>query len=171
MVTAIEEVIRKAAETGLLAGIALILFFTLYYKLLERSKVFGESKVAWFVIAFSAALLTSIAFVVHIAVFFLLVWMMVLAASIGLMVASFFHPKLKDLLIERLRSPAVLAVIIVLTIIAMGVSLLLVGIPPVWFPGLPPYVLPPLNVLLTAITLIALVLVLLIAVAIHYAKK
>jgi hypothetical protein len=96
-----------------------------------------------------AAFLTSIALVAYLAVFFFLVWIAAFTLGIGLLIAGFFFPKLSKALMERMKSPAALGVMVVLVLAISLISLFIVGLPKVLFPGMPPIVFPPDPILLT----------------------
>lgn len=153
--------IERLLQMGILIPIAFSLFFAIYYKLLQRTKL-AESKALNATLAACLSLLTSTAFLLHFTLFFFLTFLATLALLLGVLLFSFFHPTLKEWLVERLKSPLVLYGLVAGMLGLFGLTLALLGLPRTVLPGKPPLPALPPELFLPIAVLTALMLCLLV---------
>jgi hypothetical protein len=168
-----ELVINKMISLGFYDFLfPFIITSAIFYALLRKSKVFGESIFINAVIALSIALLifgfpviAGISLASPLSTFFAQATVWILILFIGVLLASFFYPDLTKVLLETFRRRTTLMMMITIGIVLFITSGLLsvftfgFGAPPK--PGAPPG--PPVDVIAIAVALSIFIVLLIVA--------
>lgn len=170
-----EIVVRKMIDLGFYDFLfPFIISSALFYAMLRKSKIMGESAVVNGVLALCIALLifgfpvlAGLSLATPLSTFFVQSTVWILMIFIGILMASFFYPDLPKMLLERFKRRTTLYIMI-----AVGISLFISSglvttythalfAPPK--PGAPPA--PPVDVILISASIVIFIILILIAAA------
>jgi hypothetical protein len=169
-----ETIINKMISLGFYNYLfPFIITSAIFYALLKKSKVFGESIFINAIISLSIALLifgypviAGISLATPLSTFFTQATVWILVFAIGILLASFFYPDLTKVLLETFKRRSTLMIML-----AIGITLFITsGLLSVFTSGLyasrPGALGPPLDIILIATGLIIFVVLIIIATAI-----
>ncbi len=165
-----EPIIRRLIEVGFYEFLLFLFSLAMFYALLKKSKVLGESPLINAVIAFVGAFLVfgypviiGISLTMPLTTFFTQAVIWILLIFVGLLLASFFYKDLPGMLAEQFKRRTtlyeMLAVGLVLLVTSGLISVLWQGVAAPAAPGAPT---PPQDVLLIAAGVIIFIVVILI---------
>jgi quinol-cytochrome oxidoreductase complex cytochrome b subunit len=128
-----EIVINKMISLGFYTYLfPFIITVAIFYALLKKSKVFGESIVINAVVALSIALLVfgfpviaGVSLASPLSIFFTQATVWILIFVIGILLASFFYPELTKMLLETFKRRTVLMLMLVIGVVLFITSGLL----------------------------------------------
>ena len=124
-----EILITKLIEVGFYDLLIFVISLTLFYTLLRKVKVFGESPVVVAVLAFSIAFLifgfpviVGFSLTLPLVTFFTHSFIWILMLFIGILIASFFYPDLPKFLAEKFTTRSMLFIGVAIGITSVIIS-------------------------------------------------
>ena len=163
-----EVVIKKLLEVGFYDLLLFVFSLALFYSILKRVKLFGDSPAIVAILAFSIAfiifgypVIVGFSMTLPLVKFFAQSFVWILVFFIGILMASFFYPDLPKMLTEKFTSRSMLYIgltIGIVTVILSGLWNVL------WMtPVVEGAVVPPSDVVFTATGVIIFCVLLIIA--------
>lgn len=121
--------IQKLIDVGFYDALIFVIALTLFYAILRKVKIFGESQVVNAVLAFAIAFLifgfpviVGFSLTLPLVTFFTQSFVWVLMFFVGMLLASFFYPELPKFLVEKVVSRGVLSIVLAIGITAAVLS-------------------------------------------------
>jgi hypothetical protein len=126
MATLLQETIMRLWDIGFFDILSFMLFSAIFYAILRKSKVLGESPLVNGVIALAAAFflfvypwMVGFSLTYHLVIFFAQATVWLLFIFVGILLASFFYPKLNEFLLTVFKRRSTLY-----AMLGIGISLL-----------------------------------------------
>jgi len=124
-----EIVIGKLIEVGFYDLLIFVLALTIFYAILRKAKILGESPVVNAVLAFSIAfmifgfpVIVGFSLTLPLVTFFTHSFVWILMFFIGILIASFFYPDLPKFLAEKITSRSMISIGIAIGVTAVVIS-------------------------------------------------
>lgn len=129
MANIFETVVRKLLEVGFYDLLIFVISLTIFYAILRKVKILGDSPVVNAALAFSIAFLifgfpviVGFSLTLPLVTFFTHSFVWILVFFIGFLIASFFYPDLPKFLAEKITSRSLLSIAITIGIATLVIS-------------------------------------------------
>lgn len=129
MANVFETVVQKLIEVGFYDLLIFIISLTIFYAILRKVKILGESPIVNAALAFSIAFLifgypviVGFSLTLPLVTFFTQSFVWILVFFIGFLIASFFYPDLPKFLAEKFTSRSMISIAIVIGLVSVIIS-------------------------------------------------
>ncbi len=129
MANVFETVVQKLIEVGFYDLLIFVISLTIFYAILRKVKILGESPVVNAVLAFSIAFLifgfpviVGFSLTLPLVSFFTQSFVWILVFFIGFLIASFFYPDLPKFLAEKFTSRSMISIAITIGFVSVIIS-------------------------------------------------
>ena len=129
MTNIFETVVQKLLEVGFYDLLIFVISLTLFYAILRKVKILGESPIVNAALAFSIAFLifgypviVGFSLTLPLVTFFTQSFVWILIFFIGFLIASFFYPDLPKFLAEKFTSRSMISIAITIGVASVIIS-------------------------------------------------